>query len=181
MKASKVTVVANGLKGIREQTVSALAKVLAVLKPEDQGSGIHMRIFMLMEGVGGPKDLAEILEVWIYGKTNHKEARQFRIFSFEKALRLAIYFKRNHNIRSAYQANRNRDEDRYAGAVLVRCNVPGFGLVWLIVSVSGLGEMSDEAVALLVAKSLPWAVDVRDIGDIVRASKNEMAKYLLAA
>ncbi len=171
----------DSVKELHTQAAQALAQVLALLPPIDQRKGVFSCLYLLMDGVGGPTDLLQLDECWIHGQTNVTERRRYSVFSNEKVFRFSEYFRVYRNIRSSYQAGRNRNNGHYAGAVLVRCTVSELGSapVWLIFSISGLSEMEDEALAVCLAARMPWNANRDDIKSIVMASKNTLVPALL--
>lgn len=174
---------AASIKTLHAQSAQALAQVLTLLSPVDQGKGVFVRLYLLMQGVGGPKDLLQLDECWINGFTNLTERRRYSIFSNEKVFRFAEHFRLNPRIRSSYQAGHDRDKGHYAGAVLIRCVVPEFGEspVHLVFSVSGLSELEDEALAVQIAMHMPWKANANDVREVVVASNNGLIPRLFAA
>ncbi len=174
----------DALKVFTLQARMSLVKIRPKLDEEDKNKNIHLRLFMLMQGVGGYKDLLELAELYVIdGRPDMSQLRQAKIFSYEKALRTAEHFRVDKRVRSAYQCDRDRDRDRYGGAFLVRCIVPQISHtpVWLLPSISGIGEKEDEAIGLRTVSRMPWQADPRDIGDVRRASRSLVAEWLLAA
>ncbi len=172
----------DSIEQLRAKMLEVLIKIRPHLDEEDKKKNIHFRLFWLMRGLGGPKDMLELADGFIFtGIPDYNELRQSKVMSYEKALRLAAGVRRNPLVLSSFQFDRNRDEDRYGGAFRAQCTVPNFRTkpVWVILSIAGIGELADEAIGLRTFTGLPWKVDPRHIGDVRRASKNSLAERLL--
>lgn len=169
---------------LRGEAVGALQDIRARVGAEAKDKGVHVRLFMIVsKDFECPADLLELNEFWVHGPANFTERRRFEMFTFEKGLRLAAARWHLPHCISAFEAFRDRTLHRYGGAICVECLVQELGRkpVWLILSVSGLSELLDEAVAVRLAQRLPWSANQSQLQRIVALSKNITAQQLLAA
>lgn len=130
-------------------------------------------------------EMIEFVGSWGGGTLNYISWNKYKNLSMEKAHRLGRHVAAGHV--SSYTADRNPEEFRYGGAVLLSCQIPGYGrgpalIIW---SMSGLPEQGDETAMLLAAKNMtakdewPWRISEEDFCKVVAASKNEQAVRLL--
>jgi hypothetical protein len=169
------------LGAFRTHAVWASAEVLRTLGPEWQGCGVHTRLFVLLKGIGGPEDTVHIYDTWVHGHRNYHELPRLQLGTYDEGLQLSRHIRQKKIIRSSFETDKYRGEDRCASAIRFRCVVPKSqpNEIQVIISVAGLGLMAKEAVALLIAQNMPWQVQRLDLAAAMVASDNAQARHLL--
>lgn len=167
---------------VREAT-SAFVTIRPKLDQEDKDKNIYVRLFQISRD-GGYKGLIEHAKFAVFEgvRLDYVQIRCAETYSYEKAIRLAKFYKRDQRIRSSFETDYDRTQEQYGGAFLTECHVPQLSPnpVMLLPSISGIGEKEDEAIGLRIMQRMPWRADSRYIGDVRRISKNALAEWLLA-
>lgn len=165
---------------MRTRAAQALERVNMFRKEEEWGHGVHVRLLNVVDPVHEmPHNLLQVHDMWVAGRKNASHRSKFETFTWDKAWRLGAALKKHPEYVSAFQAGRNRDDFFYGGAIKVVCNVSELGRpTTLIISVSGLNEVDDEAVAIAFAQQIP-GLDQTQLRAIAKISGGYIARKLL--
>jgi hypothetical protein len=138
--------------------------------PKPENTGAYLILFSKTSG-------QELIVIPLGTFPIPEKAEAIYTFSNEKALRLFSNAISNGHI-SSYQS-RDVDNKKYAGAITAPQDSPCEGRN-LIGSISGLPELGDEAVALLIFHVLSW-ITLEDARKVVEISDNPFFQPLYKA
>jgi len=136
---------------------------------EHTGKGAFFRLFSLESRTAGMAGLVELMNGWAGYKRNIDKIEKYKVFSYEKALRLALNSCIHGHITSFESASEYHQQ--YQGAVLVNAKVPDLGETLLIISLSGLPAAGDERGGLRAISKMTWGAD-RDIHTALSITNN---------
>lgn len=168
---------------IRQAGERAVKEVVPKLPAEYAEKGAFLRAYVLPNLEESYIGLVNLYSGWIGGQSNNDEIDKYLIVSVEKAIRLASNAKKYRHMCSW----ESRDpetfvfREKFGGAILVRCSLPTLDPdpIYLLLSVSGLNEKGDEAIALYTATFLQWKLNCQDLYNILLMSSNEIATGVL--
>ncbi len=170
---------------ISSVALEALRKVLEVLREEANGAtGGVLQLFYAVDSTQGVQGWQRFFKSNI-GTAEEDAFGRRSIVSGHKASTLMVEHALDHRVVSSWQF-RERSRWAYGGAFILYADVPELGGRFkILVSFSGLPEIGDEALGMLLVKLMGWKQSLLDDFSTLtrqrREDENALAWSLLLA